>query len=162
MIKRVKIYPTNRGIEWIRKRKKEKSGANTAVISITDPYEKEGDEIEPGGPVGKVLHLSFFDLNPKEETRKMSFGLKKYIHKFSPGKEDLDGLKEFIDGLGEEIETLLVLCPSGISRSPAIAAAITEYIGFPDVVFCTRKYQPNPYIYQLALKEFGIEMESWF
>ena len=76
--------------------------------------------------------------------------------KYAATAKDLAGLKEFIDGIKEECNFLIVHCAAGISRSPAVASVIEEYLGYEDSIWSSGKYHPNRHVYQLTLSEFGI------
>lgn len=58
---------------------------------------------------------------------------------------------EFVDTVWNKIETLLIHCEAGISRSPAIAAAISRIkLGHEGGYF--RTHVPNRYVYNTLLK----------
>jgi predicted protein tyrosine phosphatase len=66
--------------------------------------------------------------------------------------------KQILDFIGEnwdKVEAFLVHCEAGISRSPAIAAAITKIAGGDDAYYF-RHYSPNRYVYKTLLEaHFG-------
>ena len=65
---------------------------------------------------------------------------------------------DFIRSLGEGIGTLFVSCEAGMSRSPAIAAAIILALGGDDmVIWNNTAYSPNGYVYRMVLKAFGLD-----
>ena len=49
-----------------------------------------------------------------------------------------------------QVGTIVVHCEQGMSRSPAVAAALCKAKGGDDARFW-RQNQPNPYVYQLVL-----------
>lgn len=56
-----------------------------------------------------------------------------------------------------DIDVLYVCCDCGQSRSPAIAAAITLFMGKSDQsIWQTAEYCPNVLIFLIQLREFGL------
>ena len=76
----------------------------------------------------------------------------------APKQEDVKGLKEFVDNL--DCDFLLVHCGAGVSRSAAIAAAINDYLKLGYDIFGDKSFSPNPTVYKIACKEFGIAKEK--
>ena len=65
------------------------------------------------------------------------------------------GLRDFIDGLS--VDTLIIHCYAGISRSSAVAAAVGEYCGLRLKIWSNKRYKPNILVYELVKKELGLE-----
>ena len=65
-------------------------------------------------------------------------------------KEWADEILSLIDGFGESIDSIIVHCEAGISRSSAIAAGICKYFGKSDNKFFKDKV-PNRFVYRLML-----------
>ena len=117
-----------------------------SVISITSKEEKEvdfGEEIE----ASSVLHLKFNDLWQEYDEEGIPYG------RPLPCREDLAGLKAFVDGLDSEI--LIVHCWEGTSRSAAVAQAVYEYRGCRDNMHTLQSFRPNPLVYSLARCELS-------
>ena len=72
------------------------------------------------------------------------------VDKYKAKPEDFKGLSEFVDKISNQCDVLIISSPEGYSRAASLAAAIEEYIGFPDLVWCNRRLKPNEYVYQLA------------
>jgi predicted protein tyrosine phosphatase len=97
-----------------------------------------------------LLQLSFWDIaNP--ESSDISDLRRKNCFKAEQAKKILEFLK-----LNEsKIETLLVHCEAGVSRSPAVAAAISKILWNEDEMYF-KKYLPNGFVYKMILEEhFG-------
>jgi predicted protein tyrosine phosphatase len=69
---------------------------------------------------------------------------------------------DFVFPLWEDIDVLLVHCEAGVSRSPAVAAALSVIAFGPrsDLDYF-RKFVPNTHVYRVLLKTYyeGIEPE---
>lgn len=71
-------------------------------------------------------------------------------------------IKNYVDGLSKRIETLYVCCDSGESRSTALAAAITRYIGEKDkYIWSNPHYHPNPLVYKIQCEVFGLKTSKF-
>jgi predicted protein tyrosine phosphatase len=55
-----------------------------------------------------------------------------------------------------EVRAIVVHCEAGMSRSPAVAAAICKGLGEDDSRFW-REYQPNQFVYDLLLRTMPTE-----
>jgi len=56
-------------------------------------------------------------------------------------------IKNFVDGLREDLDCLVIHCDAGQSRSPATGIAIARYLGLNDQVHSLEwnpRYMPNP------------------
>ena len=58
---------------------------------------------------------------------------------------------EFVDRVWDEIEVLMIHCEAGISRSPAVAAAIAK-LKYKDDAAYFRIYRPNTLVYLTLLQ----------
>lgn len=116
------------------------------VISIRDPDRKPARvRRQPG--LRDVLFLAFDDAEPCE-----SLELPGSIRLMSVA--DAAGIWAFIAKHKDRVPLLVVHCEMGMSRSPAVAAAVTRALGGDDEVFF-RDYMPNQYVYELLLKVRG-------
>ena len=119
----------------------------TAIISVTS---KDSDDVQfANNPnIRAIFRMKFDDIDIGEE---------ELTERPVAKQEDLAGLKAFVDSLaGLDIDTLIVHCGSGISRSGATGAAIDEYLGLRNDIWRKRPYFPNLHVYILACKELGI------
>lgn len=98
-----------------------------------------------------VFRMQFFD------TDKDKLGIP------APKQEDFAGLKNYIDQLVQtNCRTLFVHCGGGISRSSAVAAAISDYLHLGYDIFSDRKYKPNMLVYRLTSNELNTNIGNLF
>lgn len=103
-----------------------------AAISIAPHY-----GLHPKIPVDNrcgLLQIAFGDIERETDPR--------WRHKFGEliTPEDADKIWWFIEGHVSRIKTLMIHCEAGISRSPAVAAAICDKYNLDG-----RKYFHSPY-----------------
>lgn len=110
------------------------------VISIRDPGKPEAHIRQTCGLRG-VLRLAFHDSEPSETE-----ALPK--DKVLMTEDQARQVWEFVRQWKEQVGAIVVHCEQGISRSPAVAAAICRALGGDDECFF-REYQPNQYVFQL-------------
>lgn len=61
-------------------------------------------------------------------------------------------IKEFVDQYKQVANKIIVNCDGGVSRSPAVAAAIARYLGLDDMfIWGNGIYSPNMTVYKLLL-----------
>jgi predicted protein tyrosine phosphatase len=114
-----------------------------ALISIRDP-DRRRVKI-PRSPLLKAtLELAFHDAEPSE-----GFRLPENIRLMN--EEDAAEIWRFVRQLPTEVGTLVVHCEQGVSRSPAIAAGLSQGLG-EDSEFFRNNYQPNAYILNLVVQ----------
>jgi predicted protein tyrosine phosphatase len=112
-----------------------------ALISIRDP-DRRRVKI-PRSPLLKAtLELAFHDAEPSA-----GFLLPENIRLMS--EEDAAEIWRFVRELPVEVETLVVHCEQGMSRSPAVAAGLSLGLG-TDPDFFRKNYQPNAYVLNLV------------
>lgn len=108
-----------------------------AAISVAT-YSEDWPNLSEENRVG-LLQLAFHDIDEAI----YGYGLISEDQAFQ--------VLEFVDQVWDKIETLLIHCEAGISRSPAIAAAISRIkIGHDGGYFNT--HIPNRYVYRALLK----------
>lgn len=108
----------------------------TIIISITSKDQENA--LFPNNPnIIDICRLSFNDLDRDIDEYK------------APILSDFDGLKEFIDKYPNT--NILVHCGAGVSRSPAVAMAIGDYLGIDTGINTSNQYDPNRLVYRLAL-----------
>lgn len=66
-------------------------------------------------------------------------------------RNDAERICEFVDEHAPRIEELLVHCDAGMSRSPAVAAALSKALYGDDRLFFER-YIPNQRVYRILLE----------
>ena len=107
-------------VEFISQRSAEgrPGDPRAAMVSITDEAHTPAS-LQAGW--GAVLRLAFYDVEP-------AWARPGQIP-FSEAQAGV--LWDFVHGLPRHLDTLYVHCRSGISRSGAVARAITERLGLP-------------------------------
>ena len=131
-----------------------------AIISIQEvETDGNGFTFDVSGCCKGVLNLRFSDVNPamfvsNEDKdyleRQIINGTVKLFD-----EEDAKKIKNFVDNMNKrgDVQTLLIHCAAGVSRSPAVAAAICQYLFDNDGNFFKTQL-PNKYIYDNLLKYF--------
>ena len=128
-----------------REMEDEKVGAfgKHIVISITDP--KQGEARIKTAPKA-ILRLQFHDLDKHCE------GYEIFTDK------DAKKVRRFVTSHLNEIETIVIHCEAGVSRSVGMGAAIAKFYFNDDTVFFDRGI-PNKLIYGKVLQEFQKKAE---
>lgn len=114
-----------------------------AVISICDPGRTKA-KIKKASGLVDVLYLSFHDAEPTDSLR-----LPPDIKPMT--REQAEAIWRFVDTHKDSVGAFVIHCHQGMSRSPAIAAALARFLYLDDREFGLR-YQPNPFIYHLMLR----------
>jgi predicted protein tyrosine phosphatase len=124
------------------------------IISISDP-ESQKPRIRETGSCKGVLRLRFHDAEPVEDFDLPD--LPGEIRLMTPGQAQ--AIWQFILPRVTEITMVLVHCELGMSRSPAVAAAICLGLGGlgEDSTRFFEEYQPNQFVYRLVLAEAPAE-----
>ena len=95
-------------------------------------------------PTARVLRLCFDDATDRSFWQNLMT------------TEQACAIRDFVLGLGDDVELLIVHCTEGVSRSAAVAAAVTEGLG-GDASWIWRdpQYRPNPLVYALVKDAFA-------
>jgi len=112
------------------------------VISIADPRVPKA-KITRVSALKDILFLHFSDSSPLAGRI-----LPKNIKLMT--RQHAVAIWKFVDQYKDQVGAIVVHCHQGMSRSPAIAAAIARYLGLDDKRFRTLLH-PNEYIYQLMI-----------
>lgn len=115
---------------------------STSIISITEPLD-ENIEFEKTDNLKDIFRMQFFDLEVDFKSIE------------APKQKDFNGLKNFVDNIN--CDELIIHCYAGVSRSAAVAAAISEYLKINLNIFNSQDFDPNKLVYKLACKELNIE-----
>jgi len=119
------------------------------VVSIRDPDRKPA-RIPRDRRLREVLALAFDDAEPSTAR---ALRLPEAIQLMTP--EHARAIWAFVDRHRAAVPVLVVHCELGMSRSPAVAAAVARGLGQDDdPVF--RAYRPNRYVYDLMLRCRGV------
>lgn len=133
---------------------------NSAVISITEP----GRACPITGSWGALLHVTFSDA---EYDQGMIDRLALRNKRFDPDEKGFPSpaaiipINRFIDGLGPQIEELVVHCHAGQRRSAAVALFASEKIlasEFPQAE--TAKVYMNKTVYSLLIDPYAFKLHG--
>ncbi len=70
------------------------------------------------------------------------------------------GIKAFVDDVKDQVNTLLIHCDAGQSRSAAVGLSVARYLGLHSIAeeICSiPAYKPNPWVRKLTGQIFGVE-----
>lgn len=117
-------------------------GKKYAVIAF---YDEAFDRVQyPQESVYKLLGLHIADVLLPRDPKSMDSAAAWQI-------------KAFADEVMKNVDALIVCCSAGISRSPAVAAAIMRGSGLDDgSIWDDCRYSPNPLCYEMVLRAYGI------
>jgi predicted protein tyrosine phosphatase len=121
------------------------------VISITDPGTRRARIRRPTGIRG-VLHVQFHDAVPVK-------GSPLPADVVLVTKEHAKRIWAFVFHHQGQVGTVVVQCEQGMSRSPAVAAALCTQLGSDSARFF-QEYQPNDYVYSLMKASLGDGAQS--
>lgn len=116
------------------------------VISIHDP-DKKKPLIRKQSGLRAVLSLAFHDAEPSK-----GMTLPENITLMT--KEQATLICEFVREWNGKVGSVVVHCEQGMSRSPAIAAAVSKSLGLDEQPF-HKQYQPNRYVYRLVVEAWS-------
>ncbi len=103
---------------------------HAAMISIANP----GETVKLRDGWGSLLRVGVADSSYDEGTIGF-FGRMWWVSSYGfPAKEHALAIREFLDGLSSDTDTLIVHCGAGVSRSAAVAKYASEryQVPFPD------------------------------
>jgi predicted protein tyrosine phosphatase len=121
-------------------------GVPFALISIRDPSSPRPRIQSIPKPLG-VLHLAFDDAEPAANLQ-----LPPEIHLMTA--KQAKSVWSFVRDHQPQIGAVVVHCEQGMSRSPAVAAALAKAFGEDETRFF-RDYAPNEFVYRLLLENQG-------
>ena len=116
---------------------------NHSIISVYTPF-SEPSNILKNKNTEKILFTSFDDYDTIIDNHEEFWGRKQILFSYVNAKEIIDFWNEINSDL------LIVHCEAGVSRSPAIAAALTK-INEEDDNFYFKNYRPNSLVYRTIL-----------
>lgn len=110
------------------------------VISISDPEQGKAN-VATNSLTKDVLFLEFHDTNVADH------GMTLF------DRSHAEKILSFIRRYTDEVDLLVVHCNAGMSRSPAVAAALSKiYLGDDSVWFATKT--PNSLVYRTILEAY--------
>lgn len=111
------------------------------VISIHDP-ERDEPKVKKQAGLRGVLQLAFHDAEPTDprvsDARLTVMSADQALQ-----------ICQFIDRYKDEVGAVVVACEAGMSRSPAVAAALCTSLGGDEETFF-QAFQPNGHVYRLV------------
>jgi hypothetical protein len=117
------------------------------IISINDSEIAEFNNVN--NKIKDVLSLVFHDIK-----RQTPNGI-------LMSKDHAKQVQVFIDKYKNDVQTIVIHCHAGISRSAALACAISMYLNGDDIeIWGHGDYYPNEYCYILMLEQFGINLSK--
>jgi len=126
-----------------------------AAISITT-YPTEFAKLNGTKRLG-LLQLVFADVNREEDVERINVLVHATEVTSFFNKDHAAKIINFVKEMkAKEIELFLVHCEAGISRSPAIAAALHKIFVDKDDMYYFKRYQPNSHVYKTIL-EYAFE-----
>lgn len=118
------------------------------IISITTVPDDQA-KLRLGAACRGVLRLSFVDADePRPDQPNTLFG-----------RPEARAIREFVTQHHAAIARIVVHCDAGLSRSPAVAAALAVCLGQRDEEFF-RRYRPNMLVYWTLLDEWQDAREA--
>ena len=112
------------------------------VVSIRDPDKRKARvRRQPG--LRDVLYLAFHDAEP---VANMTLPADITLMSEDHAKQ----IWQFVRKWERQVGAVVVHCEQGMSRSPAVAAALCKAYGGDERCFF-REYQPNGYVYKLMV-----------
>ena len=131
---------------------------DSVIISISTPnVDYHGLEIKPTDEnrVVAILRLEFMDADRPGDND--VYGNPTTISDLM-SDEDAKTVVDFVEQYKDK--RILVHCDAGISRSSAVVAAILKhYTGNDDMIFDSRWYNPNRWVYRKVLEAFESEVD---
>ncbi len=124
---------------------KQNHSKTSVIISIKSSWDKVDADVftSDSNNVKDILRLSFDDIDVEDNAD--------HCMQYEDGKK----IAEFVDKW-KDIETIIVHCDGGISRSAGVAAAIMRVLEGDDFpLFKNKNKHPNMTCYLRTLKGFG-------
>ena len=118
------------------------------VISIRDP-DRRPVRLTKRPLCLAALELAFHDAEPVA-------GFKPTADITYMSEKDAVAIWQFVRQQMNHYEIIVVQCEQGMSRSPAVAAALARGIGLDEDNFW-REYQPNHWVYELVVRARSAE-----
>ena len=118
----------------------------TLIISITDPA-LDLNSFADNKNIVAICRVQFDDVT-KDNARPCDVLM---------STRDADKIKEYVISYMDKVETVIVHCEGGRSRSAGVMAAIQRYItGDDSEIMNSSRYLPNDHCYRLMLSAFGL------
>jgi predicted protein tyrosine phosphatase len=127
-----------------------------AVISITDPTNREPAEFELNEYLKAVLYLRCYDIDFSDGN--LSHARAMIVKEYGHGMFTDAQAAQVIDFVFENkdlVKAFICHCDAGVSRSAGVGAAISLILNGSDKdIFNDDRYIPNMYVYRKILNEY--------
>lgn len=130
------------------------------VISINNSYELlRKIPHSPTNNILDVLYLFFDDIDiidGKEFKKDQGMIIDRYNCAYDIiSDKDAENIVNFVNKYKDKIDTIIVHCKAGISRSSGVCAAIMKYLtDDDDPIFSNPRFHPNMRCYRTVLNKF--------
>ena len=124
--------------------------SNKVIISIKTPDDEQAVFNPKNTSIKDILYLSFYDVSTETQD----------IFKGYPAMTDEDAMKikEFVLKWKDKVDTIIVYCDAGISRSAGVAAGILDGLDQDSSqILDNNRYLPNLLCYRKTLNAFKLE-----
>ncbi len=154
---RIKVMDHQSAFHYVYNHAGFSGNKNFAVLSIQEyPTDMMGIQYKCGGNCKGALNVWFSDITDKDRERQGT-----YIKLIT--EEDAEEIYKFVMNIKDkDIDQLIIHCNMGVSRSPAVAAAISKALTGSDDEFFGGKFIPNMVVYYTVLKAFGLDNTPQF
>lgn len=156
----IKVMDFMSAFQYVYNHSGYENGKKFAILSIQE-YSSEmmGIEYKVGGNCLAALNVHFSDVTTQMEEKKRKENKRWSAEIKLIEDSDANEIKTFVESLYDlDIDTLIIHCHAGVSRSSAVAAAITKYYTNDDsMYFNSDRYAPNMTVYYKILKAFGMD-----
>ena len=139
----IKVFSRENCIKYVL----ENINTKKAIVSITDIKSPFPSELLDAIKANSILFLQFDD--EERGDRAMD-------------QDHASTIVEFINSCKEEVDEIVVHCEAGVSRSAAVAGAISFSINGDDAEFFKFPFFPNRHCYRLMLEAFGFDLKQLF
>ena len=123
--------------------------SDKVIISIKTPEDEQAVFNAENDSIKDILYLSFYDVSTETQD----------IFKGYPAMTDEDALKikEFVLKWKDKVDTIIVHCDAGVSRSAGVAAGILDGLDIDSSqIFDNNRYLPNSLCYRKTLNAFRL------
>lgn len=124
--------------------------SNKVIISISTPSDDKAVFNIDNDSIKDILYLSFYDVSTETQN----------IFKGYPAMTDEDAvqIRDFVLKWKDTVDTIIVHCDAGISRSAGVAAGILDGLDQDSSqIFDNNIYLPNSLCYRKTLNAFKIK-----